>query len=91
MIYIIKQEGLYQNKVNSGLVFTCNCEMAIKTSIVVSVFLCHICTPCVQHQLKFLILYHLVANLCPFSLKLLWASLFNLLKYSLHLDKYPHS
>ena len=27
MIYIIKQEGLYQNKVNSSLVFTCNCKM----------------------------------------------------------------
>ena len=27
MIYIIKQEGMYQNKVNSGLVFTCNCKM----------------------------------------------------------------
>ena len=27
MIYIIKQEGLYQNKVNSSLVFTCNRKM----------------------------------------------------------------
>ena len=27
MIYIIKQEGLYQNKVNSSLVFTSNYEM----------------------------------------------------------------
>ena len=27
MIYIIKQEGLYQNKVNSSLVITCNCKM----------------------------------------------------------------
>ena len=27
MIYIIKQEGLYQNKVNSSLVFTRNCKM----------------------------------------------------------------
>ena len=27
MIYIIKQEGLYQNKVNSSLVFTCNFKM----------------------------------------------------------------
>ena len=27
MIYIIKQEGLYQNKVNSSLVFTCNCGL----------------------------------------------------------------
>ena len=27
MIYIIKQEGLYQNKVNSSLVSTCNCKM----------------------------------------------------------------
>ena len=27
MIYIIKQEGLYQNKVNSSLVFTGNCKM----------------------------------------------------------------
>ena len=24
---VIKQEGLYQTKVNSSLVFTCNCEM----------------------------------------------------------------
>ena len=27
MIYIIRQEGLCQNKVNSNLVFTCNCKM----------------------------------------------------------------
>ena len=27
MIYIIKLEGLYQNKVNSSLVFTGNCKM----------------------------------------------------------------
>ena len=27
MIYIMKQEGLYQNKVNSSLVFTCSCKM----------------------------------------------------------------
>ena len=27
MTYIIKQEGLYQNKVNPNLVFTCNCKM----------------------------------------------------------------
>ena len=27
MIYIIKQEGLYQNKVNSSIVSTCNCKM----------------------------------------------------------------
>ena len=27
MIYIIKQEGLFQNKVNSNLVSTCNCKM----------------------------------------------------------------
>ena len=27
MIYVIKQEGMYQIKVNSGLVFTCNCKM----------------------------------------------------------------
>ena len=27
MIYIIKQEGLYQKKVNSSLVFTSNCKM----------------------------------------------------------------
>ena len=25
--YIIKQEGLYQNKVNSSLISTCNCKM----------------------------------------------------------------
>ena len=30
MVYIVKQEGLYQNKVNSSLVFTCNCKMAIE-------------------------------------------------------------
>ena len=24
---IKKQEGLYQNKVNSSLIFTCNCKM----------------------------------------------------------------
>ena len=29
MIYIIKQAGLYQNKVNSSLVSTCNCKMGI--------------------------------------------------------------
>ena len=27
MIYIIKQEGLYQYKVSSSLVSTCNCKM----------------------------------------------------------------
>ena len=27
MIYIINQEGLYQNKVNSSLVSICNCKM----------------------------------------------------------------
>ena len=27
MIYIKKQEGLYQNQVNSSLVSTCNCKM----------------------------------------------------------------
>ena len=27
MIYIIKQEEVYQNKVNSSLVSTCNCKM----------------------------------------------------------------
>ena len=27
MIYVIKQEGLYQNKVNSSLVFSRNCKM----------------------------------------------------------------
>ena len=29
MIYIIKQAGLYKNKVNSSLVSTCNCTMGI--------------------------------------------------------------
>ena len=29
MIYVIKQEGLYQNKVNSSLVFNGNCKWAI--------------------------------------------------------------
>ena len=28
MFYITKQEGLYQNKVNFSLVFTCNCKMS---------------------------------------------------------------
>ena len=32
MIYIIKQEGLYQNKVNSSLVSTFNCKMGYCTS-----------------------------------------------------------
>ena len=27
LIYVIKQGGLYQTKVNSSLVFTCNCKM----------------------------------------------------------------
>ena len=27
MIYIIKQDGLFQNKVNSSLVSNCNCKM----------------------------------------------------------------
>ena len=27
MIYVKKQEGLYQNKVNSIFVSTCNCKM----------------------------------------------------------------
>ena len=27
MIYIIKQAGLYQNKVNSSLISNCNCKM----------------------------------------------------------------
>ena len=27
MIYIIKQERLYQNKVNSSIISTCNCKM----------------------------------------------------------------
>ena len=27
MIYLTKQEGLYQNKVNFSLVSTCNCKM----------------------------------------------------------------
>ena len=31
MIYIIKQEGLYQNNVNSSLVSTYNCNMAYST------------------------------------------------------------
>ena len=32
MIYIIKQEGLYQNKVNSSLVFTSNFKMGYSKS-----------------------------------------------------------
>ena len=28
MIYIRKQKGLYQNKVNSSVVFICDCKMA---------------------------------------------------------------
>ena len=31
MIYIIKQEGLYQNNVNFSLVSTYNCNMAYST------------------------------------------------------------
>ena len=27
MIYVIKQKGLYQNKVNSSLFSSCNCKM----------------------------------------------------------------
>ena len=27
MTYVIKQEGLYKNKVNSSLVYTCTCKM----------------------------------------------------------------
>ena len=69
MIYIIKQEGLYQNKVISSLVFTCNCKVGCKTSL--WSLSSYICTFCIQYQLKFLILYHLVANLRSFSLKLL--------------------
>ena len=38
MIYVIKQEGLYQNKVNSSLISTCNCKidfnaLAVKVDI----------------------------------------------------------
>ena len=32
MMYIIKQEGFYQNKVNSSLVSTCNCKMGYSTT-----------------------------------------------------------
>ena len=32
MIYIKKQEGLYQNKVNSGLISTCNCKIGYSKS-----------------------------------------------------------
>ena len=31
MIYIKKEEGLYQNKVNSSLVSNCNCKMGYLT------------------------------------------------------------
>ena len=31
MIYIIKQAGLYQNKVNSSLISNCNCKMGYWT------------------------------------------------------------
>ena len=30
MIYIIEQAGLYQNKVNSGLVSNCKCKMGYR-------------------------------------------------------------
>ena len=33
MIYIIKQEGLYQKKVNPCLVFTSNCKMGYSREI----------------------------------------------------------
>ena len=39
MIYIIKQAGLYQNKVNSSLISNCNCKMGYST---VSVILRHL-------------------------------------------------
>ena len=32
MIYIIKQGGLYQNKVNSSLISNCNCKMGYSTA-----------------------------------------------------------
>ena len=38
MIYMIKQEGLYQNKVNFSLIFTCNCKI-VYCSIVLTEFL----------------------------------------------------
>ena len=39
MIYIIKQEGSYQNKVNSSLVCTCNCKIGYWSRIdLVTVF-----------------------------------------------------
>ena len=34
MIYIIKQAGLYQNKVNSSLISICNCKMAIANALI---------------------------------------------------------
>ena len=36
MIYIIEQEGSYQNKVNSSLVCTCNCKMGYYDPILVT-------------------------------------------------------
>ena len=39
MIYIIKQEGLYQNKVDSRLACTCNCKIGYWSRIdLVTVF-----------------------------------------------------
>ena len=35
LIYIIRQKELYQNKVNSSLVFTCNCKMGYSWAIFV--------------------------------------------------------
>ena len=55
MIYIIKQEGLYQNKVNSSLVFTCNCKMGYylgewdKKVSLLCPMLCHPVSRVIEH------------------------------------------
>ena len=36
MIYIIKQAGLYQNKVNSSLISNCNCKMGYSSAKLIS-------------------------------------------------------
>ena len=52
MIYITKQEGLYQNKVNSSLVSTGNCKMdyLVKARVKVPITLLHIYWVC-QYKL----------------------------------------
>ena len=41
MIYIIKQEGLYQNKVNSSLASIHNCKMAYYVTMILGICQLH--------------------------------------------------